>query len=107
MEKPEADQFTWGKTMLQWYSGHLNHRSYQVKGAPGKIAKGGEKSQKPGDRFLHQITKEKKRLGRYSSRDPLQPAEERKVLISAKCPEPAKISVDSTVLKKKKKTNIL
>lgn len=48
----------------------------------------------------------KKSLGRYSNRDLLQPAEEQKVPISAKCPEPAKISVDSTVLKKKKKTNI-
>lgn len=39
-------------------------------------------------------------------RGALQFTEEQKVLISAKYPRPAKISVDSTVLKKKNKTNV-
>jgi hypothetical protein len=67
-----------------------------------KITKGrGEKVKSQVTDFLHLINKNIS--GAIPMRDTLQFTEERKVLISAKCPEPAKISVDSTVLKKKNK----
>lgn len=76
-----------------------NTKNHQEK--PNKKAK----RKKPGDRLCAHVIN-KNISGATPMRGALQFTEEQKVLISAKYPRPAKISVDSTVLKKKNKTNV-